>query len=94
MAYSPESKGLRSSGCLRRAICLFDNCRGEEGISEATLRRWRRQERENGQLMPDGSVGLEGWRSLDKFAAVIETVAMNETDLSKYWRQPGLAGSL
>ena len=30
------------------------------------------------------SVGLEGWRSLDKFAAVIETVAMNETDLSEH----------
>lgn len=36
------------------------------------------------QLMPDGGVGPEGWRSCGKFAAVIETAAMNETGLSEY----------
>ena len=36
------------------------------------------------RFQTEPSVGLEGWRSLDKFAAVIETVAMNETDLSEY----------
>ena len=34
--------------------------------------------------MPDGGVGPEGWRSRGKFAAVIGTAAMDETDLSDY----------
>jgi hypothetical protein len=34
--------------------------------------------------------GPEGWSSRDKFATVVETVAMNEADLSEYCRQRGL----
>jgi transposase-like protein len=62
----------------------------EEGISEATLYAWRRQARERGELYPDAGTDAEGWRARDKFAAVVETAAMNESERSEYCRQRGL----
>lgn len=62
----------------------------EEGISEATLHKWRAEARGKGQLLPDADAGPEGWSSRDKFAAVLETAALNETDLAEYCRKRGL----
>jgi len=62
----------------------------EEGISEATLHAWRREARSQGRLLPDADAGPEGWTSRDKFAAVLETAALNEADLAAYCRQRGL----
>src|SRR3954453_19619261 len=62
----------------------------DEGISEATLHTWRREARSKGRLLPDADAGPEGWTSRDKFAAVIETAAMNEAGLATYCRQRGL----
>jgi hypothetical protein len=62
----------------------------EEGIAEATLHKWRCEARAQGQLLPDAQAVPEGWRSRDKFAAVLETAALNETDLAAYCRQRGL----
>ena len=62
----------------------------DEGIFEATLHTWRRDARGKGRLLPDADASPEGWTSRDKFAAVIETAAMNETDLAAYCRQRGL----
>lgn len=62
----------------------------EEGISEPTLYNWRKEARAEGRLLPDGDSTPEGWTSLDKFAAVVESAAMNEAELSEYCRQRGL----
>ena len=62
----------------------------EEGIAEATLYIWRRQARARGRLLPDAEAGPEGWSSADKFAAVLESAALNETELAAYCRQRGL----
>lgn len=62
----------------------------EEGISEATLYNWRKAARAEGHLMPDGDTSPAGWHSADKFAAVLETAAMNEAELSAYCREKGL----
>ncbi len=62
----------------------------EEGISEATLYNWRKAARAEGRLMPDGDTTPGGWDSADKFAAVLETAAMNEAELSEYCREKGL----
>ena len=62
----------------------------EEGISEATLHKWRAEARSKGQLLPDADAGAEGWSSRDKFAAVLETAALNEADLAEYCRKRGL----
>jgi hypothetical protein len=34
--------------------------------------------------------GPEGWSARDKFAAVVETAALNETELAEYCRSCGL----
>lgn len=62
----------------------------EENISEATLFNWRQKARAEGRLLPDGDSQPEGWRSADKFAAVLETAALNEAELSAYCREKGL----
>jgi transposase-like protein len=62
----------------------------EEGISEGTLYNWRRAAREQGRLLPDGATGPEGWSTADKFAAVLESAALNEAELGEYCRKRGL----
>jgi len=62
----------------------------EEGISEATLYNWRKAARAEGRLMPDGDNTPTGWNARDKFAAVLETAALNEAELSAYCRERGL----
>jgi transposase-like protein len=62
----------------------------EEGISEGTLYNWRKAGRRAGHLLPDGDTTPAGWDSADKFAAVLETAAMNEAELSAYCRRRGL----
>lgn len=62
----------------------------EEGISDATLYLWRKQAREQGRLMPDADTTPNGWTSRDKFAAVMETAAMSETDVAAYCREKGI----
>lgn len=62
----------------------------EEGISEGTLYNWRKSARMAGRLLPDGDTTPAGWTSADKFAAVLETAALNEVALSDYRRRRGL----
>jgi transposase-like protein len=62
----------------------------EEGISEATLYNWRKTARGEGRLLPDGETTPAGWCAADKFAAVVETAALNEARLSAYCRERGL----
>jgi transposase-like protein len=62
----------------------------EDGLSEATLYPWRKAARAAGRLLPDGDTTPAGWSSADKFAAVVETVALNEAQLSTYCRERGL----
>ncbi len=62
----------------------------EEGISRATLAKWRAEARAKGRFLPDAKAGPEGWTSADKLAAVIETASMNEADLGGYCRRRGL----
>lgn len=61
-----------------------------EGISEATLYKWRSEARGQGQLLPAGSTEPTGWGSNDKFNTVLETAALSEAELAAYCRQRGL----
>ena len=40
--------------------------------------------------MPDGDSSPEGWSARDKFAAVLESASLNETDISEYCRKKGI----
>lgn len=62
----------------------------EEGISEATLYNWRSDARSKGLLMPDGNSGPSGWTARDKFAAVLESSALNEHERGEYCRKKGI----
>lgn len=62
----------------------------DTGISDATLYTWRKKARAQGVPVPGDGQNPEQWRSEDKFAAVLETAALNETELSEYCRKKGL----
>ena len=90
MGYSAERKASVLSKMLAPQKMPLRQLSREEGISEATLHKWRAQARGKGQLLPDAKAGPEGWSSRDKFAAVLETAAVSEADLAGYCRKRGL----
>ena len=62
----------------------------EEGISDVTLYKWRRQARAAGVATPGNGQTSDKWSSQDKFLIVMETFAMNEIELAEYCRKKGL----
>ncbi|SDX99224.1 hypothetical protein SAMN05444006_1671 [Allgaiera indica] len=90
MAYSPERKAAVLTKMLPPNNMPLRQLSEEEGISQATLAKWRAEARAKGRFLPDANAGPEGWTSADKLAAVIETAAMNEADLGEYCRRRGI----
>ena len=90
MGYSPERKAAVLKRMLPPNTITIRRLSKEEGISEATLHKWRGEAHGKGQLLPAADAGPEGWSSRDKFAAVLETAALNETELAEYCRKRGL----
>jgi transposase-like protein len=90
MGYSSE----RKEAILRKMLApnhkTVKELAQEEGISEATLYNWRKAARAEGRLLPDGDTTPGGWCAADKFAAVVESAALNEAQLSAYCRERGL----
>jgi len=82
VGYSPERKSAVLKRMLPPNNLAIRQLSQDEGISEATLHKWRAEARSKGQLLPAADAGPEGWSSRDKFAAVLETAALNEVDLS------------
>jgi len=79
---------------LLARLCAPDNSSirklaAEKGISEATLYNWRKKARERGGRYPDAGADAEGWTARDKFAAVLETAAINESERSEDCRKRG-----
>ena len=62
----------------------------ESGITEQTLYTWRRQLRNQGTPVPGSGKNAEEWSSEDKFAVVLETAALNASELAEYCRRKGL----
>lgn len=90
MAYSPERKAAVLTKMLPPNNMPLGQLAKEEGISEATLAKWRAEARAKGRLLPDANASPEGWTSRDKLAAVIETASMNAADLGEYCRRRGV----
>jgi transposase-like protein len=90
VGYSPERKAAVLKRMLPPHNIAIRQLSQEEGISEGTLHNWRAQARGKGLLLPDADAGPEGWSSRDKFAAVLQTAALNEADLAEYCRKRGL----
>ncbi|WP_444931323.1 hypothetical protein ACJJIF_05955 [Microbulbifer sp. SSSA002] len=60
----------------------------EEGISEATLYNWHQEAKERGAVPGSGKQG-ENWSAEAKFAVVVETAKLSETELSEHCRSKG-----
>jgi len=90
LAYSPERKAAVLTKMLPPNTVPLGRLSQEEGISRATLAKWRAEARAKGRFLPDTKAGPQGWTSADKLAAVIETASLNEADLGEYCRRRGL----
>lgn len=90
MAYSPERRSAVIARMLAPNSVPLARLAKEEGIALGTLLRWCDDARRQGRLLPAADRGPDSWSSRDKFAAVLETAALNETDLAAYCRQRGL----
>lgn len=90
MAYSQERKEAALKRLLPPLSEPIRRVSDSTGIGEATLYKWRKEARGAGRLAPAADAGPEGWSSADKFAAVLETAAMNSADLAEYCRKRGL----
>ena len=62
----------------------------ETGISEPTLYAWRNKYRDKAMAVPADPANPAHWSGRDKLAVVIETAALNETQLAEYCRSKGL----
>ena len=63
----------------------------ETGIPKDTLYTWRAKYRQaSGVCVPAHDRPPERWSAEDKFAVVLETAALSETELSAYCRRKGL----
>lgn len=62
----------------------------ETGISAKTLYNWRQIAKGKGCVVPGNSKNAEKWSSADRFNIVLETVSLNEAELSEYCRKKGL----
>jgi transposase-like protein len=89
-AYSAE----RKEALLRRMMppenTLVSALARETGITEQTLYAWRRQAKGRGAVVLGDGKNPEVWSSEDKFAVVLETAALNASELAEYCRRKGL----
>ncbi|AFJ45635.1 hypothetical protein EBL_c36500 [Shimwellia blattae DSM 4481 = NBRC 105725] len=61
-----------------------------EGIAEATLYHWRKQAKAEGKPVPGNSKNSEQWPAEARFAAIVETATLSETEIAEYCRKKGL----
>jgi len=90
MGYSQERKESVLKKMLPQNNISISALAKQEGISDATLYNWRNQARAQCRLMPDSDNTPNGWSSRDKFAAVMETAAMNQAQVASYCREKGI----
>jgi len=62
----------------------------DTGVSEATLYNWRNEYRSQGVAVPADPTNPENWSGENKLAVVVETAALNKTELAEYCRKKGL----
>jgi transposase len=62
----------------------------ETGVNEQTLYSWKKKTKESRNISTDNRVPGSKWTSEEKFAAVIETISMNEVEIASYCRSKGI----
>ena len=89
-SYSTERKQAILSKLLPPNNKSVTSIAREEGVSEQTLYNWRKQAREKGQPVPGKKTTSDQWSHETKFAVVVETAALSESELGEYCRKKGL----
>ena len=90
MVYSKELKDAMVAKMLPPNNQSISRISKQEGIPQATLRKWRDGARANGQAAPATDAASDDWNTQDKFLIVVETAGMTETDLAEYCRKKGI----
>lgn len=62
----------------------------QEGICDKTLYNWLNQLREEGLPVPGNEKNAQKWSAEVKFAVVVETASLSESELGQYCREKGL----
>ena len=62
----------------------------ETGISDVTLYTWRKKAVSKGVPVPGDGKNPDQWTPENKLAVIIETAALNQTEMAEYCRQKGL----
>jgi len=90
MKYSLERKESVLKKLLPPQARAVAEVASEEGICTATLFNWRNAARAKGQLMPDSDEPADQWSSAEKFAIVLESAALTETEFGEFCRKRGV----
>lgn len=88
--YSQEMKDAVLSRMMPPSNESVKSISRDTGISEQSLYQWRKKARSSGNATPGNGQTSDRWSSEDKFLVVLETYALNETDLAEYSRKKGL----
>jgi len=62
----------------------------ETGLSNETLKSWKKEIKRKGLIAPSSQKQSERWSTLDKYLIVVETATLSEIDLGEYCRKKGL----
>jgi transposase-like protein len=89
-SYSAERKEAILSKLLPPHNKSVASVAREESMVEQTLYSWRKQARQQGQPVPGKKSTPEQWSHETKFAVVVETATLSESELGGYCRKKGL----
>ena len=62
----------------------------ETGVCAPTLRTWKKQFQQTGEVSATPTSGSESWSGQEKLSALIETATLNELERAEYCRKKGL----
>lgn len=88
--YSAERKNAVLSKLLPPHNLTVSEVAQQEHIAPGTLYNWRDKAKKAGLAVPGKTSTSEHWPAEAKLAVIIETAAMNETELGAYCRAKGL----
>ena len=90
-AGAPLAAVLGEDACRQSSMTIAALSHWQEAdLARRRIYKWRREARAQGRLAPDAGEAPAGWTSRDKFAAVVETAALNVAETAAYCRERGL----
>lgn len=90
MSFSPERKAAVVKQMLPPNNISIAKLSEKEGISCATLYKWRDEARSGGAVLPNAGRAGDDWSAVDKFNAVLQCATLSQSEVSTYCRERGL----